>query len=377
MKCQNCGSEISMDTKVCPYCDSVIAQSSADDQPRVAANESTAHANPTGRSLSSVPPVVEYRKGFVYLALIPIILLFVICLKSLDGSMGDVSSQLQGEEDEEKISVVRDGSPELIPHITYGEAYKNFFADPTWRYFVANDEDESEVVEFVGGCTYEEEPAEVYIQFLFDKEDDSGFSFYYARIKMEDETIQADNSTIIELIYKPFAEYAEEVLEEPLSDEIRQQFEEEYKNALYADYIGENGVSSNTSGTSDTSDTYDEEYEEEDTYDDETDEEYDGEEEYDEYSNDEEELEEEFIFEDSDSRYLKVSEIKALDKETIRLAKNEIYARHGRMFDDRELQEYFDGMSWYEGTIEPEDFDEHVFNQYEKKNVKKLASFEK
>ncbi len=70
-------------------------------------------------------------------------------------------------------------------------------------------------------------------------------------------------------------------------------------------------------------------------------------------------------------------EVKELSKEECRLAKNEIYARHGRLFLDESLQEYFDSMDWYLGYIEPEDFDESVFNEIEKKNIQLLAKYEK
>ncbi len=55
-----------------------------------------------------------------------------------------------------------------------------------------------------------------------------------------------------------------------------------------------------------------------------------------------------------------------------RYAKNEIYARYGRKFNDRELQEYFNNRPWYNGTIEPDKFDESMLSDVEKKNVEYL-----
>ena len=43
------------------------------------------------------------------------------------------------------------------------------------------------------------------------------------------------------------------------------------------------------------------------------------------------------------------------------IARNEIYARHGRKFNDSELQAYFNSKSWYKGTVNPEDFSTSVF----------------
>lgn len=76
-----------------------------------------------------------------------------------------------------------------------------------------------------------------------------------------------------------------------------------------------------------------------------------------------------YVFPDSDSRYLDYADIWRLSREDLRIAKNEIYARHGRRFNSPELQTYFDSMAWYEGTIAPEQFDQSCFNAFESANV--------
>ena len=57
------------------------------------------------------------------------------------------------------------------------------------------------------------------------------------------------------------------------------------------------------------------------------------------------------------------------DMEDLRIARNEIYARHGRKFDSNELRTYFESKSWYRGTVDPEDFSVSCFNQYENANA--------
>lgn len=84
----------------------------------------------------------------------------------------------------------------------------------------------------------------------------------------------------------------------------------------------------------------------------------------------------EYIFSDSSEKRLKENDVKKLSSAQCRLAKNEIYARHGRLFQDESLQNYFDKKSWYSGYIEPDDFDESVFNKTEKANIKLLAKYE-
>lgn len=54
------------------------------------------------------------------------------------------------------------------------------------------------------------------------------------------------------------------------------------------------------------------------------------------------------------------------------MALNEIYAKHGKRFEDKEVMEYFESKTRYEGTIEDDGFDESVLNPYEKNNLKLL-----
>lgn len=66
----------------------------------------------------------------------------------------------------------------------------------------------------------------------------------------------------------------------------------------------------------------------------------------------------------------------AYDKNELWMAKNEIYARHGRKFQNEYLQGYFDSQSWYTGTVEPADFNENVLSEIESDNVKAIAARE-
>lgn len=81
----------------------------------------------------------------------------------------------------------------------------------------------------------------------------------------------------------------------------------------------------------------------------------------------------EYILPNSDSEYVSTDEIDELSARDKRLAINEIYARHGRKFDNAEIREYFESQSWYDGTIDADDFDESVLNKYERANIKKIA----
>lgn len=92
-----------------------------------------------------------------------------------------------------------------------------------------------------------------------------------------------------------------------------------------------------------------------------------------------EEETEDYIFADSNSRYLTEDEIYALSKEEMRIARNEIYARHGRIFDDEGLSEHFNSKSWYTPLYSAEEFDamgDEIFNEYEYANKNLITEIE-
>lgn len=84
-----------------------------------------------------------------------------------------------------------------------------------------------------------------------------------------------------------------------------------------------------------------------------------------------------YILPGSDYRYISRSELYGFSALQLRLARNEIYARYGRMFKDEGLQNYFDSCSWYWPSISPDDFKESILNKYEKANVKVISEYEK
>lgn len=165
-----------------------------------------------------------FKKPWFWIVAVIVLVGFVAILGSEDNSNDD----LQGSKYDSNIEMVKKGSPELIPNITYEQAYENFFGNPQWRGFTADTGEQ--VVEFTGDCTYYDEEAEVYIQFVL--EGTTAFSLYYAHINVNGETISLDEQTIVELVYTPFATYSEEVLGKPLDDDVQEAFEEIY-NSYY------------------------------------------------------------------------------------------------------------------------------------------------
>lgn len=83
-----------------------------------------------------------------------------------------------------------------------------------------------------------------------------------------------------------------------------------------------------------------------------------------------EEAAREYIFPDSDRRYLTEKEVRGIDAGELRIARNELFARHGYIFQDEEMRQYFESQQWYSGTIEAGQFDfDTDLNDYEKKNA--------
>lgn len=83
-----------------------------------------------------------------------------------------------------------------------------------------------------------------------------------------------------------------------------------------------------------------------------------------------------YIFPNSDKELLTEADLEGLSAEECKRARNEIYARHGRKFKDEEVQAYFEAFEWYEGTIEPDDFDEDMLSEIEKANRDLIVAYE-
>lgn len=89
--------------------------------------------------------------------------------------------------------------------------------------------------------------------------------------------------------------------------------------------------------------------------------------------------ESEYVLPNSDSTYISEAVIAALTPEELRLARNEIYARHGRIFTDEMLAAYFGSKSWYQPLYDAATFDawgDSILNQYEIANRDLIRQYE-
>lgn len=84
-----------------------------------------------------------------------------------------------------------------------------------------------------------------------------------------------------------------------------------------------------------------------------------------------------YVLPDSSTRYLTKADLEGLTKDECRIARNEIYARYGRKFNDEALQAYFNAKSWYKPTMEADAFKEDMLNKYEVANRDLIVEYEK
>lgn len=83
---------------------------------------------------------------------------------------------------------------------------------------------------------------------------------------------------------------------------------------------------------------------------------------------------------DSANRVYSREELNQLSDVMCRIFRNEIYARHGMIFGNEDLNRIYGAFSWYEGTIglrEFEDLKELPFNETENKNLSNVIAVEK
>ena len=82
-----------------------------------------------------------------------------------------------------------------------------------------------------------------------------------------------------------------------------------------------------------------------------------------------------YVFEWSSVSYVEFGQLEGMSYDIARLAVNEIYARHGRMFQDEHLQVYFNSKPWYYGSIAPDQFDESLLSELEKENIQTIRQY--
>ena len=85
----------------------------------------------------------------------------------------------------------------------------------------------------------------------------------------------------------------------------------------------------------------------------------------------------EYILPTSNTAKLTRADLSGLTKEQLRIARNEIFARHGMIFGAQDLANYFSGKSWYKPSVPFDDFYDKVeMSSIEEINVKLILEVE-
>ena len=206
---------------------------------------------------------------------------------------------------------VKNGHPSNYPNQTYGDAFSNFFAAPTWKYFKGEKEgpdddgdgkpdyteSDIDVVEFTGRCTYSDTEVKALLQFTLDKDSDTFQATYLSFNDVPQSTLMMMN-----------------LLDTVFSNNETTETTEATESVENPDNIAVEGTDSGDVASEPIS------------ADTETD---------------------DYIFSESSDVELTEADLAGLTAQELTYARNEIYARHGYVFKSEELNEYFMGKRWY------------------------------
>lgn len=271
--------------------------------------------------------------------------------KKVTDAANEINDQVADVTDrqDEHVLFVKNGHPVSYPNISYGKALDEFFDDAKWKYFKG--ESGEDVVEFTGYCLYQDTKVKARLQFILDMDEGT---FTQGALSFND--VPQNNLITGTMLVKAFDQYAEKhnIIDESGVDE----------SAFEAGTVAQaNSTQQKATPEPTTAATpYPTPEPEADTDD--------------EYESEEDSEEDEYILPYSDTEKVTKADLEFLTKDQCRIARNEIYARHGRRFNDKKLQDYFDKQSWYFGSVEADEFDESVLNSVEKANAKFILKYE-
>lgn len=111
----------------------------------------------------------RFRKWPLIIILAFLLFAFWAFLQNDPAAEDKVTSFVQQEHP--LVKMVKGGTNSRFPDVTYGDAFEDFFGNPTWTCFTADTGEE--VVEFTGDCTYQEIGVKARLQFIVHKAEES------------------------------------------------------------------------------------------------------------------------------------------------------------------------------------------------------------
>ena len=172
-----------------------------------------------------------------------LMIIMVIFLTGCDES--DVTDQITNvvQAEDPNVVGVKNGTNSEYPNMTYGEAFESFFAAPTWKYFKGTKngpdddgdgkpdyvEENVDIVEFTGYCTYHDVEVKALIQFTLNNAEGTFQATY-----LSFNEVPQSNLIMWALIGKAFTHDVENTVSVEKDNS-------EIKNETTAEFIGEMG----------------------------------------------------------------------------------------------------------------------------------------
>lgn len=366
MYCIHCGKEIADGSQFCGFCGK--------------SQSANAQINSTAVG-PSIPPAAKQQGNksrlpliFGVIAIVAVVAIGIVAVAG--GQVGPENSY---------VLSVKNGTPIAYPDKTYGEAFDNFFGSPKWRYFKGEKEgpdedgdgepdyteDNVDVVEFTGRCTYQDVDVNALIQFTLSQDDDTFEATYLsfndvpqsmlmlyglldkafggtpAPEATHDATEQSDTAqndvkqeTSVDISSE--YDYTDNIASGgPLDDFVIKGYT--YSEAVAQGWGDEFEAIANSMGS-------------------------DGESPVARFY---------WFIDDCDKTYFSRSDLEGFDKDMAMLARNAIYAHEGRNFTNATVKEFFESCAWYFGYIEPDSFQDSMLNDFEKSNKELIVAYEK
>lgn len=84
-----------------------------------------------------------------------------------------------------------------------------------------------------------------------------------------------------------------------------------------------------------------------------------------------------YILPFDNERLVTNEDLAPLTASQLRLARNELYARHGRIYKTKDLNDYFSAQSWYYPSVTEDQWSDRLFSPIEEQNVLRIQGYEK
>lgn len=88
-------------------------------------------------------------------------------------------------------------------------------------------------------------------------------------------------------------------------------------------------------------------------------------------------INEDYIIPYSDTYAINSFDLIGLNQLQLKIARNEIFARHGRIFESSDLKSYFESKNWYIPIYPGDQFPDNLLSDIEKENASFIGNYEK